>query len=215
MTYYDIDKNNLIRVSILIKDKQIPIKKYAKLLSCTGNSTDTRILRKIINLKLFDHVCDHMRCWDGGATFFTCSKENYHLMDNISWCTEQENKLISTDYFSIASPFINYWNGDLCYIGKEYKRCECGRLYRDFEFIENRPFLIKGRNILKIREGLINFKSIREVRCSRDFIEIISSIPIEEADQKTILKHINNLLNYGEENERDLIKTRFLVEKYG
>lgn len=197
-----LKKHNVkIRVSNLVSNTN------EKLLSSTVNSIKSN--------NFFDKICDHMRCWDGGATFFTCSKENYHLMDNICWCVEHDNKLISTDYFSLASPFINYWNGDLCHVGKEYRRCECGRLYREFEFLENRPFLIKGRNILKIKESLTGFKSIKEVRCSREFIEVVTSTPLQEKDQKTILNSINNLLNYGEKNERDLIKTRFLIEEYG
>ena len=44
-----------------------------------------------------------MRCWDGGATFLTCKDNNYHVLDNLSYCYEKENKLISTDYFSFSA----------------------------------------------------------------------------------------------------------------
>jgi hypothetical protein len=136
-------------------------------------------------------------------------------MDNLSWCIEKNNKLISTDYFSLASPFVNYWNGDLCKIDNNYKRCDCGRLYRDFEFLENRPFLIKGRNIIRIKEELSRFNSIKEVRCSKNYLELVSNEEIGLSNQKTIETIINKLLNNVEENERDIIKLKFLVENYG
>jgi glycosyltransferase involved in cell wall biosynthesis len=102
------------------------------LLSSTGErllNEDARFL--FVENGYFDHACDHMRCWDGGASFFTCKHRNYHLMDNLAWCEQgPNNELISTDYFNLASPFFRYWNGDYCTISKEYRRCECGRLYK-------------------------------------------------------------------------------------
>ena len=149
-----------------------------------------------------DHVCDHMRCWDGGATFFTCKYKNYHLLDNLSWCEEADGKLISTDYFSIPSPFVRYWNGDMCSISKSYKRCECGRLYREFEFLENRPFSMKGTCLqdLKCRIAKINSKCIKQVRCGLNTIDIISSEEIPEGQRGEISKIT------------DIFEFRFIVE---
>jgi hypothetical protein len=152
-----------------------------------------------------------MRCWDGGATFFTCKHQNYHLLDNLCWCDEKNKKLISTDYFSFPSPFVDYWNGDLCRLKNEYQRCDCGRLYRDFEFLENRPFSIKGRNILEIKEKIKQYK-IKEVRCSmmlgESFLEIVTSRELCEKSKKKIKIDINNIL--GSEN----LKIKYLVEDY-
>jgi len=149
-----------------------------------------------------DHVCDHMRCWDGGASFFTCIHRNYHLMDNLSWCEEIEGRLISTDYFSIPSPFIRYWNGDRCRLADSYQRCECGRLYREFEFLENRPFSLKGACINELRRTIekINSKSIKQVRCGLNTIDIISSEEISEFDKGEVLK------------TTDKFEFRFIVE---
>ena len=149
-----------------------------------------------------DHVCDHMRCWDGGATFFTCKYKNYHLLDNLSWCEEADGKLISTDYFSIPSPFVRYWNGDMCSISKSYKRCECGRLYREFEFLENRPFSMKGTCLqdLKCRIAKINSKCIKQVRCGLNTIDVISSEEIPEGQRGEISKIT------------DIFEFRFIVE---
>jgi hypothetical protein len=109
------------------------------------------------------HYCDHMRCYDGGANFFTCKYGTYHLNDHLSWVAEgSDNKLISTDYFNMASPFINYWNGDLCEIKDEYHLCECGRYYRPFKMLQNRPFALKGpTKLTEIRNkiGELSFKN--------------------------------------------------------
>lgn len=136
-----------------------------------------------------DDMCDHMRCWDGGASFFTCRHKNYHLLDNLCWCYEHEERLISTDYFSLPSPFVNYWNGDFCRISDKYERCECGRLYRDFEFLENRPFSVKGRSISDLRDTLnsLRIRNIKQVRCTPESVEIVSYSPIQEG-YKQILR---------------------------
>lgn len=152
---------------------------------------------------LADYVCDHMRCWDGGATFFTCRHLNYHLLDNLSWCEDFEGKLISTDYFSLPTPFVRYWNGDFCRISDTYQRCECGRLYREFEFLDNRPFALKGRSVMEIKETLESFKirDIKQVRCSSDSIEIVSRSPIHEAHRETLRRRHRFNFRFTVENE--------------
>lgn len=148
------------------------------------------------------HVCDHMRCWDGGAGFWTCRSGTYHLMDNLSWCEEVEGKLVSTDYFSLPSPFVRYWNGDFCRISDTYQRCECGRLYREFEFLENRPFSVKGRSMLDIRETIssLGLKEVKRVSCSTDCVIITSVTDIPENKKSFIMN-------------KHRIKFKFLVEK--
>lgn len=163
--------------------------KIGYLLSSTGDRilpADAHFL--FVQNKYFDHVCDHMRCWDGGATFFTCRHRNYHLMDNLSWVEEIDGKMICTDYFNLASPFVRYWNGDYCKVGKEYKRCDCGRLYRDFEFMESRPFSLKGVCMKQIKEGLkaLDIAGIKEVRCSASHLDVVSKQPIPMEDRRRI-----------------------------
>lgn len=135
-----------------------------------------------------DHICDHMRCWDGGASFFTCKHKTYHLLDNLSWCIGIDGKLISTDYFSLPSPFVNYWNGDYCHIENDYKRCECGRLYREFEFLENRPFSIKGTCFKDIKDKIekLNLESIKQVRCGLNTIDVVISEKISSQNEQLI-----------------------------
>ena len=151
--------------------------KIGHLLSNTGDRilpADAYFL--FIENDYFTHICDHMRCWDGGATFYTCKERNYHLMDNLSWVEEIEGKMICTDYFNLASPFVRYWNGDYCKIGKDYQRCECGRLYREFEFLESRPFSLKGVCMKEIKDGIkaLDISGIREVRCSTNYLDVVS-----------------------------------------
>jgi len=136
----------------------------------------------------FSGVCDHMRCWDGGGSFFTCRFGNYHLMDNLSWCEEVEGKMIATDYFNFASPFIRYWNGDMCSIGKKMERCECGRLFREFEFLENRPFSLGGVCLGDLRRKMIllGIYGIKQVKCYVDSVNVVSSRALSEHDKSRI-----------------------------
>ena len=149
------------------------------------------------------NICDHMRCWDGGATFITCKNKRYHLLDNLSWCEEVEGMLVSTDYFSLPSPFVNYWNGDFCSIVDRYNRCSCGRLYRDFKFLENRPFSLKGKSMSEIKKVITSLKlnNIKEIRCSIDSIEILSNSTIVENHQNHIRSNF------------PMFNFKFLVEK--
>jgi hypothetical protein len=116
-----------------------------KLMSQTGEFMRIKDKKFMLDKKYAYNVCDHMRCWDGGATFFTCQYDTYHLLDNLTMTTQgADNKMISTDYFNLSSPFINYYNGDLCEIENEYHKCSCGRYYRPFKMLQNRPFALKG-----------------------------------------------------------------------
>jgi hypothetical protein len=159
------------------------------LLSSTGDRilpADAKFL--FIDNKYFDNICDHMRCWDGGATFYTCKHRNYHLMDNLSWVEEIDGKMICTDYFNLASPFVRYWNGDYCRISTEYQRCDCGRLYREFEFMESRPFSLKGVCMSEIKSGLKELKipGIKEVRCAQTHLDVVSVVPVSHEDRLKI-----------------------------
>lgn len=163
--------------------------KMGYLLSNTGDRilpADAYFL--FVQNKYFDHICDHMRCWDGGASFYTCSHRNYHLMDNLCWVEEIDGKMICTEYFNLASPFVRYWNGDYCKVGKEYKRCECGRLYRDFEFMESRPFSLKGVCMKDIKDGIkaLDIAGIREVRCSTKYLDVVSIRDLSQEERTRI-----------------------------
>lgn len=107
--------------------------KICRLLSNTGsgmNFSDAELLRRT---GVVENWCDHMRSWDGGATFFTCKHRTYHMHDGLAYVNSIDGKMVSTDYFSLVAPFVNYWNGDYCEISDTYQRCLCGRAYRPFK----------------------------------------------------------------------------------
>jgi len=169
--------------------------KLCKLLSHTSQFPIKEDFYFLKENNYIDNYCDSMRCWDGGATFFTCKHNTYHLADNLSYCYESQNRLISTDYFSLPAPFINYWNGDLCEIVNEYKKCTCGRWYRPFKMLQNRPFALKGATKLTEIKNSINSlsfkKKIKQVQFSQDYINVVANteLTIEEKEK------IDNILN--------------------
>lgn len=171
-------------------------KKYnikRKICNLLSNTCEQMVLEDVLFLKnknIIENYCDHMRCWDGGASFFTCKYNVYHLMDNLSNCYSDENgRLISTDYFSLSCPFINYWNGDYANIKKEYKRCNCGRLYRDFKFLEPRDFSQFGitSGIIRERISKTMIKGIKYFKAMNRSAEI-STNRIFSSQEKKILK---------------------------
>ena len=120
------------------------------------------------------------------------------MNDNFSWVVEgSDNKMISTDYFNMAAPFINYWNGDLCEIGKEYQRCGCGRWYRPFKMLQNRPFALKGpTRLTEIRQQIsrLDFKGkIDQVQFDGLFVNVHLN---ERLDEESINKIKEILSDY-------------------
>ena len=150
-------------------------------------------------------TCDHMRCWDGGAMFFTCRYGTYHLMDNMSWCLSVGEKLVCTDYLNPVCPFVNYWNGDYCSIEERYVRCGCGRMYRPFKFLENRPFAIKGKSVEEYKRRMIEagITNLKQVRCNRNVIEIVSREDLTQQSKEKIALIL------------DKLKLAFVVEPHG
>lgn len=164
---------------------------FAKLLSHTTEfprHEDFQFLKNNGNVECY---CDHMRCWDGGASFFTCKYNTYHLLDNLTWVYQGEsNEMISTDYFNMASPFINYWNGDLCEIKDEYKLCQCGRHYRPFKMLQNRPFALKGPvKLTEIKKNIseLSFKEkINQVQFENLSVNIYSYSELKQNEKNTL-----------------------------
>lgn len=129
--------------------------RICRLLSNTGSKLNVSDAESLKDAGIIGDWCDHMRCWDGGATFITCKHHVYHLQDALSYSYEVDGKLISTDYFSLPSPFVNYWNGDYCTIDQTYQRCKCGRAYRPFSIDRTRDMNIWYRNTGPTKEALL------------------------------------------------------------
>ena len=142
------------------------------------------------------YVCDHMRCNDGGATFITCCHGTKHLLDYISYVECYKQKLVSTDYFSLACPFVRYWSGDMCEIKNEWRQCKCGRYYRSFNLRPRRiSFTVLGRNKEKIsslsiadRIDCVNLPL--QLLCQDGKIEVITNKTLEDSYKKYLLKNL-------------------------
>ena len=165
--------------------------KICKLLSNTNEKVLLEDLEFLKDNGFIDNWCDHMKCWDGGASFITCKHNTYHLLDDVAYCHSIDGKLISTDYFNQVSPFVNYWNGDYCDIDDKYEKCECGRWYRQFKFVKNRDFGSLHLESLKVKNKIKKLKisSIKFVKMGiRNEITIISNKNISKTDENSIRK---------------------------
>jgi hypothetical protein len=93
--------------------------------SFTGSPL-TKIHRELFS-DLGIHYGDHMRCWDGGATYFTCEYGNRHWVDFLAKTRIEPSSghLIASDLWNCAMPHIEYHNGDVL-SSKKCGQCQCG-----------------------------------------------------------------------------------------
>lgn len=126
-----------------------------RLLSHTGAKARLADFEYLQGQGLIEQWCDHMRCWDGGVTFFTCPHHTYHLLDGLAAVRVDDHRLVSTDFYSLPSPFIDYWNGDYASLDADYRRCACGRSYRPFTLDRTRTRLLSGVPNIEIRRRII------------------------------------------------------------
>ena len=167
----------------LLDKKVLEPTKIAGLLSCTGNSTSVHTIRRLLELEIFTNACDHMRCWDGGATFFTCNKGTRHLCDNLSECSIDDSlRLLSTDFFSLPNPFINYWNGDYADIIDEYQQCECGRYFRPFTM-----YKAEDNTEFKFFYDILGHGIIKRISASRDGYRLVTNTRISDKHMKELI----------------------------
>ncbi len=164
--------------------------RLCKLLSQTGNKVDIADLEYLRTAGAIDNWCDHMRCWDGGATFFTCRYNTYHLCDNLAWTDSINSKLISYDYFSRPTPFVNYWNGDYASIGESYQYCKCGRAYREFKIGRTRNFAVNMINDAGLRDKLESVQgfvdNIKRVEFFDDLARIFCRRRLDQEEQQEL-----------------------------
>lgn len=80
-------------------------------------------------------VRDFMRCWDGGATFYTCRFGGKHWVPFLADLSLNDgNCLIATDLYNAAQPHCDYWNGDILERNEAVNMCRCGQLAYDVVF---------------------------------------------------------------------------------
>lgn len=171
--------------------------KLCKLISNTGSKLNINNVIELQNNGNIGAWCDHMRCWDGGATFFTCEYNTYHLMDGLAWAYADNYKLISTDYFSLCSPFVNYWNGDYADISNNYEYCKCGRIFRRFEMGRTRSKTTAISDLSTVQTALVEnglLDGLIRAEIIQQFARIYTKHSLPQ-DQK---KQIKNVLGIPE-----------------
>lgn len=170
--------------------------KLCKLISNTGSKLNLKHVIELQQNGNIDAWCDHMRCWDGGATFFTCKHNTYHLLDSLSWTYTSDYKLISSDYFSLPSPFINYWNGDYADISSDYERCKCGRAFRKFEMGRTRSKIMQVSEISTIQAALTDnhlLDGIKRVEIIQKFMRIFTKYSLPHDQRQSIRDTLNGI----------------------
>lgn len=166
-------------------------RKICKLLSNTGYKVNHADLNFLKENQLIDNWCDHMRCWDGGVTFYSCQFNKTHLIDGLAWAWSDAGRLISTDFYSLPSPFVNYWNGDYCTIAEQYQICKCGRCYRPFEMQSPRSVAVNNAvsDQLKVWINQLPFiADIKRAEATRKFIRVFTKRPLTSKERAEIRK---------------------------
>jgi phenylacetate-coenzyme A ligase PaaK-like adenylate-forming protein len=98
-------------------------------------------------------IVDWITCYDGTFSAWNCPYGNYHIDPEVcdAWSDDQ-NRLIVTDYWNYNEVFYNYWNGDMGIVDKTSK-CECGvnsHLLTKFFGRETETFYLKDKKIYGI-----------------------------------------------------------------
>lgn len=121
-------------------------------------------------------IRDHMRCWDGGSTFYTCEYGHTHWLDMVFDFTLGPNgEVFATDILNKAQEFTHYDTGDRV----EWARgglCQCGMPIDHIRFKDATiPYF-------ETRDGLYSYNRLvalvdqcLEARCiSPDIMESVS-----------------------------------------
>jgi len=149
----------------------------AGLLYTTCETVNQEGAKQLVSQGTVGAVCDNMRCWDGGASFFQCDYGTYHTYDWLCDMQEDNGELVCTDYFNPVFPFIDYKNGDRCKIDTDWQQCNCGRWYREFKFFGKRPSFVVNmpdRQVtsIQITDAVDSIPRLSQAICWEDAIEI-------------------------------------------
>lgn len=172
------------------------VRRLARLCWTTCESTIAAEVELALDRGCFEQVCDHMRCWDGGATFFTCKYGTYHSMDWLVDMWEDNGELATTDFFNLATPFINYRNGDAVRFQKTWAKCQCGRYYRPMQFYGKRDcFTVLNRRNERLTSIAINdviehFPVFVQAVCGPTHIAIISAETLSDEHKARLTRDL-------------------------
>lgn len=173
------------------------IDKPTKICNLLSNTVEEPIFKDVnfaLENQIIENFCNHMRSWDGGATFITCKYGNLHLLDYLTYCEEVEGKLVSTDFLNISTPFFRYWNGDLCRINNCQLQCSCGRYYRKFEFNGRKSFIWQNIPSVDIFDCLSIISCFSQAKCYNDYIEISTTLEIDIVKKEILRKQLGNVV---------------------
>lgn len=148
---------------------------------------------------------DFMRCWDGGATYFTCKYLNKHWANFSSIIKIENQKLISTDLWNLAEPFVDYWNKDVL-TSENTKWCECGLMSCNIKWEPNPKYFV-------IKKKQFSYESL----CSslKKFLEF-DFLSIEYCDDLLVVNISSSNLfdkNYLEKKIKEVVNTKVIVNK--
>ena len=78
---------------------------------------------------------------------------------------------------------------DYCKINNNYNRCLCGRAFRPFLFLQNRPFSIKGKCISEFQEKIkkSGINGIKQMKCGVSKIEVVCKWELNKKEKETII----------------------------
>lgn len=190
------------------------IKKYAEVISITdsdSNYYDFSILQEL-NIPLINQ----MRSWKEGTAFYTCPYNKMHWMENLFYCTSQNQVY---DLYNFHNDWWKFNNpDDIWIINKNFELCECGAQYRELNF---QPHAIKwffnhlgepSRKYSMISKKTINntnsFFQIIQKNDLKTF-EIYSENELDEIETKKIKTYLKDIF---ESNSFKLILKKGLYQ---
>ncbi len=113
------------------------------------------------------------------------------------YIADKLGRLISDDYYSLPSPFVNYWNGDYGTIGNTYKVCKCGRSYREFTIDRTRDVVMSGVHNRTVRDNIlktsIDTKGIIRAEGTDTFLRLFTSRSYSHLERQAIRNVLPNL----------------------
>ena len=163
------------------------------LLSNTGEGPVEEEVSFALNAGIIDNFCNHMRSWDGGCTFMTCKYGELHLLDYLAYYEDVDDKIVSTDFFNIGTPFFRYWNGDRCSINKKWEICKCGRYFRKAKFEGRNSFVWNNIPSIEILDAIPYLNCMCQIKCFKDYLEISTSLEISEEVKNNIRSNLKNV----------------------
>jgi phenylacetate-coenzyme A ligase PaaK-like adenylate-forming protein len=157
-------------------------------------------------LQVFTKVVDKMRCWDGGLSFFECREGRKHIYDELAFVEDLDGRLVSTDLFNLAHPFIRYANNDC----GTYRCGDCGcgifgNYFTEFKGKQIENLLTKSGKTLSGTHVLESIGvAVKEIPYEFNFtirqhadktITIHASIPLERTDRIPVMSILNRMIN--------------------